>query len=230
MHLSLSPKVIFKINIYLILFLLFATALTTLAKAYINHNSVSALAWWFNFDTEKNIPSIYSAMSLFITSALLYWIAYARRKMLFPFLQWSLLSFIFLVLSMDELLSLHEELISPVRNTLNTTGFLHYAWVIPYGIALVIFIAAYTSFLFKLPKNIMRLFIISGILFVVGAIGFEMLGGQYDYLHKTRDSAFYWIISTSEELLEMLGIATFIYALLSYATQEFGPIEITISD
>jgi len=229
MILTLSPKQLYKFNLYLILFLLCAHLFGTIGRMQFNCHSLSGLAWWFNLDTEKNIPSIYASLSLLVVSILIYWIAYTRKKMALSFLRWGLLFLIFLFLSIDELISLHEKLILPIRDLLHTTGLLYYAWMIPYGIALIILLIGYISFLYRLPKKTRVLFIISGLLFIIGAIGFEMLGSEYDYIHGTRESLTYTLIYTCEEVLEMLGIATFTYALTSYAVEEFKLIQLSIS-
>jgi hypothetical protein len=65
----------------------------------------------------------------------------------------------------------------------------------------------------------MILFFVSGSLFVLGAIGFELIGGQHADMYGTNNIT-YEIITTCEELLEMLGIALFIYTLLSFMGKE----------
>ncbi len=92
-----------------------------------------------------------------------------------------------------------------------------------------IFVIAYLKFLIGLPKRIMVLFVVSGLIFVSGAIGFELLGGRHAELYGTSDLV-YTIYYTCEELLEMLGIATFIYTLLSYITSQFTFLTLTIKE
>ncbi|MFK5937894.1 MAG: hypothetical protein QM497_05785 [Sulfurimonas sp.] len=124
---------------------------------------------------------------------------------------------IFLFLSIDEMISIHENFTRITKLLVDTTGLLYYAWIIPYGIALIIFILTYSKFLLHLPKNIMLLFILSGSIFVLGAIGIEMFGGENVELMKgSNDSLHYAVLYTIEETLEMLGIALFIYTLLTY--------------
>ena len=91
---------------------------------------------------------------------------------------------------------IHERLRVPVRNSLGVSGLLYNAWVIPYGIALVVFVIAYLRFLMSLPKKIMILFIVSGATFVAGAIGFESLSGRQNELYG-RNTFNYSLFSTS---------------------------------
>ena len=132
-------------------------------------------------------------------------------------------------LSIDEIASIHERFVNPTKETFKTSGLLYYAWIIPYGIGLIGFIIVYSKFLFELPKDTMVLFLVSGFTFIAGAIGFEMLGGRQDELYGNRN-ILYSFYYTCEESLEMIGIAIFIYTLLSYMVNQFESIKITISN
>ena len=228
MSISLSPKEIFKINLALIFLLMSAHILGIVSKLYFGHDYVYGLIGLFDFGAEKNIPTFYSSIALLVASILLLLISTANKKVKSSYIQWAGLSLIFLFLSVDEISSIHERLTSPTRDVLNTSGLLYFAWVIPYGTALGVFIIVYSKFLLKLPKNIMILFLISGSIFVTGAIGFEMLGGRHAELYGTN-SIIYAFYYSAEEALEMIGIAIFIYSLLTYITDEFEFLKITIS-
>ena len=105
-------------------------------------------------------------------------------------------------------------------------GFLYYAWVIPYGIALLLALIPLTKLLLKLPVEISRLFFISGVIFVAGAIGLEMIEGKIQF-SDSRYNINYLILYSIEETLEMLGVSLFIYALLRYIIiSKIGPIKI----
>ena len=62
-------------------------------------------------------------------------------------------------------------------------------------------------------------FYISGIVYVSGAVGMEMIGAKYYeiYLETQQDAQDfgYVLLTTAEEILEMSGIALFIFSLLS---------------
>ena len=59
------------------------------------------------------------------------------------------------------------------------------------------------------------LFIIAGCLYVSGALGMEMVGGNYRDMVGEVDLN-YGLITSFEETLEMAGIILFIYGLLDY--------------
>ena len=145
-----------------------------------------------------------------------------------PYIPWLGLAIIFLFLSIDETHSIHERFTGPVRESLNTSGLLFYAWVIPYGTGLAVFLIAYYKFLTRLPKTIMFLFLISGSIFVAGAIGLETLANLY-CVSSTTGTIFY-VLTTCEEFFEMLGIVVFIYSLLVYMAGQFKPLVISIRE
>ncbi|MFT6390297.1 MAG: hypothetical protein ACJAUP_003699 [Cellvibrionaceae bacterium] len=226
MNIKLCPKAFFLKNLYIMCFLLFANILGIVATYYFD--LVSGLIILFDFNSERNIPTLYSSVALVFSSILLAAIAFESKKLNWPYISWLGLSLIFLFLSVDEMASIHESLVFPVRKFFGASGFLYYSWVIPYGVVLVFFIIAYSKFLFQLPKRTMILFLISGSIFVLGAIGFELLGGKQAHLYGTNN-ILYSIFYTCEEFLEMFGIAIFIYTLLTYMVNQFDGVVISIT-
>ncbi|NJR73904.1 MAG: hypothetical protein HC773_10060 [Scytonema sp. CRU_2_7] len=171
-----------------------------------------------NVDAEATLPAQYSASALLLCSILLLIIFHTKRVAGDAYVNyWRALSIIFLYLSCDEYLSLHERLSEPVQNALKTSGFFYFAWVIPGGIFVLIYLLVFLRFLAVLPAKTRRLFLIAGTVFVSGAIGTELVSGYYVELHGAGDMI-YVMIATIEEFLEMVGIAIFTYALLSYIT------------
>jgi hypothetical protein len=173
-----------------------------------------------NLDVDRSIPSFFSSMMLLTCSFFLFIIASAKRKDSKSYIYWAGLSLIFLLLSIDEALMIHESLNDKTQTLLNTSGYFYFAWIIPYGLGLIIFLLAYMKFLLSLPCKTRILFIIAGFVFVSGAIGLEAISGKYFELYSDYSMA-YIILSTIEEILEMSGIVVFIYALTSYMDSEF---------
>ena len=180
----------------------------------------------FGLNREANVPTFYSTFALLLSSAFLAIIAFAKKKENAPYrLHWKVLSVIFLFLSLDEAAHLHEMTIKPLRSALNASGFLLYTWVILGIVFSLIVLLAYLRFLADLPRKSRNLFLVAGALFVGGALGMEMISGYYDSSYVTqpwthsRFCDFHLNLAslrTVEELLEMLGIVVFIYALMSY--------------
>jgi hypothetical protein len=175
-----------------------------------------------DLDAEQTIPSWYSSSLLLLCAGLLALIAQAKNRNADPYrFHWSLLSIIFVGLSIDEAVSIHEEAIGPLRTMFNFSGLLYFNWVIP-GMAFVgLFALLYLKFLFHLPATIRRLFFISAVVYVSGAIGLEMIGGMF-WQETGPDTLLYQTTSTLEELFEMLGIDLFVYALMSYLAVHLG--------
>ncbi|MBC8554270.1 MAG: hypothetical protein H8D23_32070 [Candidatus Brocadiales bacterium] len=197
---------------------------------YITHGSESIfepLTPFIDFNAEHNIPTFYSSASLLFCSVLLTIITVAKKKSGERYIYWLGLVAIFLFLSIDEFVMIHDRLNATLRSTLNVSGFLHFAWIIPYGIALIIFVFVYTKFVFNLPFRVRFLFIIAGSIYVSGAIGFEPIEGKFSELYGYNNVA-YVVLYTIEEIFEMAGIVVFIYALTSYIGSEFKGLRLSI--
>jgi hypothetical protein len=182
----------------------------------------------FNVDIEQSIPTLYSWSALLLCSILLAIITYAKkvaRNRYVP--HWGALSIIFLYLSLDEALSLHEKTMEPLRSALKVSGFLYFTWVIPGAIFVIICLLSFLPFLIHLPAKTRRLFFLAGTIFVTGALGMEMVGGYYSSSYG-EENMIYQIIVTIEEFLEMLGVIVFIYALLSYMSFNMKGVELKV--
>lgn len=77
----------------------------------------------------------------------------------------------------------------------------------------------YLRFFFALPVKIRVLVLASGILFLSGALGMEMIAGP---LVEARGSAnfSYALMANMEEFLELSGLVVFITALFLYLERE----------
>lgn len=213
----LSPRRTLRFLLFVILGLNLASIVGQLTKYFLpNYFLRDRLAWLFYLDAEKNIPSLYSVSTLLFCSILLATIAYVKKVAGNRYVSyWGALSIIFLYLSWDEAVSIHEKLIDPLRSMLNATGFFHFTWVIPGSIFVLLCLLGFWRFLGVLPKKTRRLFLIAGTFYVAGAIGIEMINGYHASVYGEQNIV-YAILTTLEESFEMLGIAVFIYALLSY--------------
>lgn len=173
-------------------------------------------------DAEANIPTFFAFSLLVFCGILLALIAarafLARNEFRF---HWALLGGLFLLVAFDEAASLHERLNEPVRVALDTSGALHFAWVIPLGGFVALLALVYLRFLRDLPAPFGKLFVLSGALYVAGAIGVEMLGSAYHQASGNRTFA-YQLITIAEETLEMLGIVVFAYALMRFLARRDG--------
>lgn len=184
---------------------------------------------FFDLDSEANLPTWYSSATLLLSSFLLAIIAWAKKWEGDRYaLHWSIMAFLFLGLSLDEASGIHEMPIEQLRAALHAEGIFYFTWVIPGAGFVGLFLVAYLRFLAHLPALTRWLFLLSGMIFVGGAIGVEMISGYYSYYYgqATWGNA---LITTVEEVLEMLGIVLFIYALLHYMRSYLGTIRLRIA-
>lgn len=213
---SLSPKRITQFLLFLVFGLTVASLTGQVYKYSRGSENSTELIQKLNVDGEYTIPSIFSSLALLSCAIILAKIAVNQKKIQDKYTRhWIGLSIIFLYLAIDETISLHEQLIPPLRKALNAGGLFYYTWVIPGIIFVLVILLLFWQFLRYLPSNIKNLFWISGSIFVGGAIGMEMISGYYTDLYNS-DNITYAALTTLEELLEMLGIVIFIHALLSY--------------
>ena len=223
-EISKTAKKIFYYLILLISSLIVTSAVGQLYRYFINDIDLLVfLAKLFYVDRERNIPTAYSSIALMLCCILLALITVLKNNQRDSYtVYWRYLSVIFLFLSVDEIVSIHERFGGPVKLILNIDAVspLYFAWVVP-GIIFVFLLGLiYLRFILSLPTKTRFLFTIAGITFLVGAIGMEMVSGWYASSHggyaSSRGSAIYVMIVHLEEFLEMLGIVIFIYALLQY--------------
>ncbi len=192
------------------------------------YNYLKGFVPLFNLEAEKNVPTLFSSLQLFI-AAILLGICAAQHKLIQGeyFRNWAGLSAIFVFLAFDESASIHEKTLSITRELFGTSGLLYYSWIIPFGVFAVIVLLANFRFLLALPSRIGLIFFLSGAVFVTGAIGMEMFEGQINEAGGYR-SFDYMILVTIEEILEIIGIYGFIYGLLSHLTAEGRPLKLSL--
>lgn len=182
----------------------------------------------FDVGKEANLPTWYSVVALLTCSALLAAVTVIKKRLGEAYvLHWGVLSVILLLMSVDELSQMHEILGSMLKAALiefggfRPSGFIFFAWVIPGAIFALVVALAYARFLVDLPRRIRRLFLISGTMYVTGALLLEMVSSQQEAIYWGENmpgavTIFVNLTTTLEELFEMLSIVALIYALLLY--------------
>ena len=197
----------------------------------------------FDVGEERSIPTWFESILFLLCSILLAVVTVAKRRRNDRYsLHWGVLSIILLLLSLDEVASIHEAIGQQSERLLHSitgltpSGAITFFWVVPGTIFVVIVLLAYLRFLADLPRSTRRLFLFAGVLFVLGALGLEMLTAQ---VMSSSGSIADWVASSSggmvgperasaipkilkglqtcvEEMFEMLGLTAFVYALLAY--------------
>ena len=173
-------------------------------------------------DSEHALPAYYSSLLLFVAAALLFVIAtLVSQSGQVDHRRWFLLALIFLVMSVDEAVSFHEVLIEPLRNKLGLGGIFYFSWVIPGAAAVLALGLWFLPFLFRLPRTTAALMMLSGGLFVGGALGLELLGGVFAEAQGMQSST-YLAVAIAEETLEIAGVTLFIATLLMHIRAAFA--------
>lgn len=200
------------------------------SRYVLGHGRLLGVIDTFNVNFENNVPTFFSAFLLLSCAVLLALVA--RRADLAPreARYWGWLGVIFLFLALDEDASIHELWTGPIQYFFPMDGPLYFAWVIPYGIALLFVGLLYLGFVFRLPEPTRRLTIAAGGLYLAGALVFEMIGGWYLSVYAEDMDFPYSIIVAGEEFLEMCGSILFLYTLLDFLGKGLrgGPLRILI--
>jgi hypothetical protein len=206
--------------------------LSTLGQVayHIYHRSqVFGLIRLFYVDAEGNIPTAYSSFIWMLCSFAAAMIAISKKQAGDRFAKyWRGLALIFAYLALDEVAAVHELLIEPMRSLFHASGLFHFAWIIPGGIFFLFVVLICFKLVKTLPTKTRILLMLSGAIFVTGAIGMEMIGGWYAEAFGVQADLTYALISTAEETLEMLGVLMLLYALLSYMGSHIQPFKIQV--
>ncbi len=199
-----------------------------LVKYGTGHDTVFGIIPLLYVDYEANLPTWYSSIALLTASVVVCFIALSKRaqKDRYTF-HWFFLSGLFFLLSVDEVATIHECAIEPMRKLIDASGVLHYAWVIPGGIFVLMVGGFMLRFLISLPARTRNLFMIAGAVFVGGAIGVEMISAFHAFSHGEKN-LLYSLIITFEEAMEMLGVIIFIHANLEYLCEHVQSFQIEL--
>jgi hypothetical protein len=229
-HVSLNPALITR----LLSAAAFALILTSIAvqsahdltgySSVFLHKAVKFLS----VDLELNVPTFFSMLLMLFTASLLALIAFFKRKQKASgVLYWAILSAGFFFMGFDEIVSIHERLIEPMRAVLGekNLGVFYFAWVVP-GILLVLFLALFfLKFWWNLPAKTRIVFLIASVLYIGGAIGVELVGGSHAEIYGKKNLP-YILIAAFEESLEMAGVIVFVRGLLEYIAVSYKEVKV----
>lgn len=164
--------------------------------------------WGLGF--ERSVGTWYAIVQLALAASLAGFVARAERHSgLVTWRWWASLAFLLVAASAEELLGFHELLDShfefeAVRERLQ------YPWVVA-GVALSALLGiVFARFILGRSPPIRWRLLLGGTLFVLGAVGFEALGGGI--VAAGGDRAYLALTSTIEESLELLGAALVVAA------------------
>jgi hypothetical protein len=169
----------------------------------------------FNFDREGNLAAFWQGLTLLglsLLGAVIAADARARGRGR-ETLEWAGVAGVFAFLAVDEATAIHEALVAPVLGATGASGVLHFAWLIPAFAVLAVLAGLYLGWYLRLPPRLRLLLTVALVLFLLGAVGGEMVGGVL-YESGGEGSTSYRIEAQLEELLESLGAIVAVGALL----------------
>ena len=172
---------------------------------------------------EASLPTWFSVLNLTLASGLavvLACAAHSHTRWHAGF--WALLAALMLLLSIDEAVQIHEQLLEQGAALAPGLPALHsHGWVI-FGALFVMAVGAlFVPFLMRLPRQLMIRLVVAGGLFVFGALGVESFGAVADYYDwLEREDLAYELRRVVEEGCEMFGIVLFNRALYIECEQQ----------
>lgn len=159
---------------------------------------------------EHTVAAWYSSLLLFTAAILLGVIVHLNGMHASLRSRWRVLAIVFLFLSMDEAVALHETIPMLLLKLGIDTQWMYFgaAFVVVLGIYLIRWFRSFDS-------RMRKILLLSAVMFVGGALGVETLSGVVARSHGIESIA-YVSMATVEETLEMLGCCLFVYALLDH--------------
>jgi hypothetical protein len=180
----------------------------------------------FDLAFEPSVPNWYSSCSLLACAILLAVIARAKARSSDRwFWHWLVLAALFVCLSIDEGVRFHEMMHTVIASRVETHGLLYFPWVIPALIFAAVVGLYYLPFLIRLDRHTAVLFAVAGATYVMGAVGMDMIGGIIVEAYG-MESIHHSFAQTVEELLEMVGVLVFLYALMDHIRRHVGRVQL----
>lgn len=181
----------------------------------------------FDVDSERNFPTFFSVALLLGAAGFLGLITLCKRAVRDRFtVQWGCLAAGFCYLGLDEFSLLHEQLDEPMKSLLSAYPLSPRTWIIPGAFAALTVAMMYMPFLRHLEPAIRRQFILSGSIYLGGALGLDLIGRAFRFVRG--DGLAYSAFTHLEEGMEMSGIIMFWGVLMTYYASLSAPVSIAV--
>ena len=188
--------------------------------SFTGHYNMLGVFRLFYFNSEANFPTFLSVFNEVFAAFLLFYIyrTYKENKLRYA-KYWLILSIGFLYLAIDDFTQIHESASVILQEYFHTGGWFYYAWVIPAIMIIALSGGYFLRFYLQLPVRYKLLFGLSMLLFLMGALGMELISGQF-----APDRGFFdmkvAILATIEQSIQWIGGIVFLYAITDY--MQFG--------
>ena len=158
-----------------------------IALYFTEHRNLLGFVPFFYLDQEVGITTFFHVSILFMASVPLWFIYLYKKAHLDSYsTRWAILSLGFMLMAYDLATGLHRKLTPVIHSLLgssknlffhtsNNLGIFRYAWVIPYLIIAIVCCIYFFKFWLSLPKRTRINFLVSAVLLLSGALGFELI-------------------------------------------------------
>jgi hypothetical protein len=166
--------------LFFFLILLACQAIIAVAHLWFDRK-LAAFTVLFDMDLEANLPVFYNTGLFFLLAALCHVSGRGEEARIRR--GWTMLALVFIFLGVDEGSQIHEKFMLWTMRLISNEGagadlgIFHYAWVIPYSLAAILFVVMIAGFLLRLSARTRTGLIVSGCIFVLGAVVAEMVSG-----------------------------------------------------
>lgn len=170
-----------------------------------------ALIRLFELDGEANIPTWFEATLFVLAAGLALMVSgsVARRAT-----AWRVLAAALVVMSCDEVSSIHETVGIWLSVAMSASKLYVYAWLIPGAVVAAALVWLTREAVRVLDRPVRRAVILGGLIFLTGAYGLEVVEAVVDaHVYGTW---VFGLIAGIEETLEMSGLIVLIYAFMRH--------------
>jgi len=182
----------------------------------VSEEGIQGPARLFDLASEANVPTWFKGVVLLFCAQMLFIVSAAKASANAPYARhWRDLGVMFVILSIDEIATIHEEVGALISDFLETTGVFLFGWVIIGLLFVFLFVFLYFYFLRSLPRMPRSLFVISGSLYVGATLGLKMVEGWYLETYGGVDLVLIALV-TCKQFIQMSGGILFLYTLLVY--------------
>lgn len=215
---SITPRPVgvFRLLVVVILIVLSASLLAHTLRFVFGYSLVQTFGFTALFDPNRdtNILQWVTSLLLLISAALVTLIAMERHSAGGSWYRhWLLLAAILLFLSIDESARIHPWIMMSLRSKVHLPYPFSKPAMLAAAVLLPVFLLTFRKFLLHLPHPTRRTFILSGLVYLSGAVLADILSTYMKHIYGIGNIR-YTLMSVFEAFLEMLGLAIFIYALL----------------
>ena len=230
MTLRLSTKRIIKSLCTLAGLLILLHIISLAAHAWYENRLTDVMVEKFSLENEGNFPTYFSAFLLFFAATLFGIIGRGIRLTKNSYWRyWWGLSLIFVFLSLDEAVQLHEKLDTDlIWSSFDTYGLLAWPWVILYGSLAAMVALIYGKFWWDLPGKYRVLFGLSAALYVGSAIGLEMFEAR-EFTTNGGATFKFLLLTSIEESLEITAIILVISTCFRYIGEHMPDLQISFA-